>query len=488
MTQTQFLLVLISIIPFVNCLIIQICSDSPKLVNIINRTFPILFLVNLIGIYGDAKHYNSYLVLVEATRGVSLGFALDQVAIGFLFLLGFFWLIFIFYSQRFLQLTEARNVNNFKIFFTLIVGFVNLIIISKNLLSILFFYNCLVLICHFFALKFLHKKSTKFSHIFTSILYLESISLFLAIVATYKFTGQIDFADGGVISEKLNSAKYAMLLILYLSGLFLSVLLPSYLLHRNANFDPPIIYSLFFLAYGLSSFYIFVKLLAFIFGFESFALVVSKIGFAFFEWIFLANIATASFFLIRSNGLKSSFFYLFFQQFLFTLFLIITFATFDKSAVSLALISFLFSFTLVFLSLSNFILYLNKAEGKGLDGLFYDLRITSILLIFGIVSLAGIAPSLSGVSTFFLLKIIFKKKLFLTGIIFIVNFASLTFFAWKAIYPLFFKLEKPRSQTDLELAKNIDFDSSLILTSLVVGIAMFLSLILFQFVINFFSL
>jgi hypothetical protein len=201
MTQTQFLLLLISIIPFINALTIKICEDSPKLVATFNKVFPLLFLINLVGIYGNLDRDNSYLVITEAARGISLGFDIDRLALGFLFLLNFFWIVFVFYSQRFLHLIQARNIQSLKIFFTLIIAFVNLIIISKNLLSILFFYNCLIILCHFFSIKFLHKTETKFSNFFTFLLYFESIFFFLAIVATYKFTGQIDFIEGGIISE-----------------------------------------------------------------------------------------------------------------------------------------------------------------------------------------------------------------------------------------------------------------------------------------------
>jgi formate hydrogenlyase subunit 3/multisubunit Na+/H+ antiporter MnhD subunit len=488
MSQTQFLLFLISIIPFANCLIIHLCADAPKLVSFANKASPILFLVILTGLYGSAYDDDSYLVLIEASRGLSIGFAPDQMAMGFLLMLGVFWIIFVFYSQRFFQLTQTQNLDHFQTFFTLIIGFVSLVVLSKNLLSILFFYNCLVFLCHFFAIKFLHKKSTKFSHIFTFLLYLESIFLFLAIVATYKFTGKIDFSSNGIIAESLSPIKQALLLIFYSSGLFLSILFPSYLLYREANFDTPIIYVLFFLAYAFSSFYIFIKLISFIFGFNGFSELISNIGFEFFEIIFLANIFAASLFLMKSKGLRSSFFYLFFQQFLFTLFVTILFAKFLGAKAVMPIISYFLSFTLVFLTISNFILYLSKAENKGLEGLFYDLKVTSILLIFGILSLIGIAPSLAAVNSFFLIKLIFQKKLLISAIIFLINLGALSVLALKIIYPLFLKPEQPRSQADLELAKNIDFDSNLILTSLVVGIMLLLSLIVYPFVINFFSL
>lgn len=481
MTQTQFLLLTIAMLPFVNCLFAKLWKDVPSLVNFINKLSPILFLINVIGLYGNIKNDNSYFVFAEAMRGISLGFAVDEIALIFLFLLSFFWLIFVFYSQSFLQISAAKNADHLKVFFVLIVAFVNLIIISKNLLTTLFFYNCLVLMCHFFAVKFLHKSDTKISRLFTFLLYLESIFFFLAIVATYKFTDQIEFANGGIISQNFDQTKHSLLLALYFSGLFLSVILPSYLLYRNITLDPLAIYILFFLAYGFSSLYIFIKLLNFVFGFKGFALILSKIGFEFFEWVFLINISLASVFLLLSKNFKSSFFYLFFQQFLFVLFSVIVFVIFGKEKIYLSLFSFFLALTLIFLCISNFVLYLGKLKSNGFEGNFYDLKITTTLFIFGIFNLIGIVPAIGAVEKFLLIKIILQKKLLLSALILFVNFLALSLFAWKILHPL---LKREAGLEKNDLAREVDFDSNLILTALTVAIAMFLGLIFFPFVTN----
>ncbi len=488
MSQEQFLLLLIATLPLANCLILKLCSDSKKLVNIVSKFLPFLFLAQLIGLLNNLHHDEVYLEISEAVRGVSLGFAINDITLKFLFLLNFIWIIFVFYSHRFLRLEDGENPNEFKLFFALTIALINLILISQNLLTTLFFYNCLVLLCHFFAVKFLHKNETKFSYLFTFLLYLESMFFFLAIIATYKFIGRIDFVADGILPEKLNQAKYVTLLVLYLSGLFLSVALPSYLIHRNNNFDPLIVYALFFLAYAFSSLYIFVKILVFIFGINGFAAIILKIGFSYFEWIFLANLLLLGALLLLSKNLKSSFFYLFFHQFIFTLFAIFTFALYDGARVYLALFSFILSMTLVFLCLSNIILYVEKSQDKSLKGIFFDLKITTFLLIFAILNLIGIAPGIGALEKFYLLKILVTKKLFLASAIFAVNCVTLILLACRLFYLFFSQSDDKKSEQNVLWAKNIDFDSSLILTALVTAIAILLSLIFFPLLTNFFSI
>jgi formate hydrogenlyase subunit 3/multisubunit Na+/H+ antiporter MnhD subunit len=507
MTRTGFLLLLVSALPLLNYLLISFCLRLPKLVNFICKLTPFLFLAGLAGLYQKIKYDNPDLILFAATTQINLAIGIDKISLIFLFLLNFIWLIFVFYSQRFLDLipddNPAKESNSFKSFFALIIFFTNLVIISKNLISILFFYDCLLIFCYLFSSKFFYKEQNKFSYFFTAIIYLESIFLFLAIIATWKFSGQIDFAAGGIISAKIGSARYGLLLILYLSGLFLCVFIPSYVFYRKANFDPLVIYPLFFIAYGISTLCIFIKLLAFVFGFE--ALAKNAIFLQSIAWILLFNLTLTSIFLLFSKGLKASFFYLFFHQFLFALFAILIFATFDESKIFLTLFSFLLSFTLIFLCISNFVLYLSKSKARWIGGIFYDLKITSFLLIFGVLNLSGVVPGISMVEKFFLLKILVQKKLLIPQIIFALNFVTLIFFAGKIFYPLFVtakgsKKDKKKESAGVkitgrsaggntreiakEIAKEIDLDSGLILTALIVGISVFSGLVFFPLLIN----
>ena len=96
---------------------------------------------------------------------------------------------FSFYSDRFLSLSESKNLGEFKLFFALIVAVVSLILISRNLLTILFFYNALLFLSYFFAVKFLYKEKSKLNYFLTFLLYLEAVFLFFAAVFNNTDTG-----------------------------------------------------------------------------------------------------------------------------------------------------------------------------------------------------------------------------------------------------------------------------------------------------------
>ena len=486
MTQAQFLLLLIALTPLVNCSAITLFDKSQKLVNLVSKISPMFFLSVLIGFFNSEENAN--LEILKTSQNISFGFLVDKSALTFLLFLNLIWIIFAFYSNRFLQVKKSQNANSFKLFFALIIALIILIIISKNIITTLLFYNCLIFLCHFFAVKFLYKKDSKLPYSFTFLLYLESIFFSLGVVATYKFTGQIEFIKGEVISAQLDKVQYLILVILYSSGLFLSVLLPNYFCYRDINFNPLKIYSIFLLAYAFSSLCIFIKFLIFIFGISAFGEILSNIGFIYFEWAFLINFSIACALLLFSKNLKESFFYLFFSQFIFALFAILTFIIFNKARIYLPLFSFFLSFTLAFLCISNIVLYLSKAEDKSLQGLFYELKVTCTLLAFAILNMMGIVPALGMLEKFFLIEILFQKELSISGILFVINFVTLAIFAGKTFLQLLRRSKNTKSEKDLELARVIDFDSSLILTPLIVAVIIFLSPIFIKLMSNFFSL
>ena len=210
-------------------------------------------------------------------------------------------------------------------------------------------------------------------------------------------------------------------------------------------------------------------------------MIISDFGFGLIEIFFLINIIIVGVFLTISKDLKSSFFYLFFQQVLLVLFEIFLLGVFQKGRIYLPVISFSLSISLAFFCLSNFSIYLQKAENKSLDGLFTELKITSILFLLAISNMIGISPAIALVKNFFMMKAIFTKHLTASMVILGLNSLSLIIFALKILYPLVFGRVEKRSQADEALAKDIDYDSSLMLIPLLFGIAMVMALIFFKF-------
>lgn len=384
--------------------------------------------------------------------------------------------------QRFWQLSSEAKTQKLRMFFAFVISFLVLIFLSKDLLISLLFYSCLILASQLFAVKFLRHTEVAFMRLFTFLLYFQSFFFFLALVATSKFVGRIDFMKDGIITENLSSNTGIILLISYLFGLFFSVFLPYFILFRKPNIEPIITYIFFFLAYSFASTCILVKLLISIFGFDFLAQILLGNTFTLIELIFLFNIGVTSLFVLFSQGIKLSFFYLFFQQFFFVIFSIIFFATFKGRMIYLSLLSFSLSFTLMFFCVSSLTLYLAKTGQKSIAGLFHKLPINTSLLIFAILSMAGLLPTIAVVEKFYLLKLIWQKNLWISGGIIALNFVTLLIFAGKLFYYFFAQSSAAEDEKNLVIAKDIDLDSNLMLTALVTALLMFAGLFVTKFI------
>lgn len=461
--MTEILLLNLVAIPLLGCLVASFGKQN-FLTKFIDGILPVLFFANLIGI----DHQFQDVVVSDVFRG----FYLNKTGFTFLLLLNFLWLVLTFYFQRFWEINSFHNTSQLRIFFNFVIAFLVIIFVSKSLMITLFFYSCLILTAQVFVVKFLKNNEVNFLRLFNFLLYFESFFFFLAMVATYKLVGRTDFVNGGIINGNLGLDEETLLLIFYIFGLFFSALLPYFLLFRKIDLEPIVTHSFFFLSYGFGSLCILIKIIHSIFGFESFADIFSGGGFRFLEILFLFNIVIASALLLISEGIKSSFFYLFFQQFFVAIFSLLMLGIFNSEKIYLSLISFSLAITLVFFSVSNISTYLAKSEEKSLVGLFYKLPISTILLIFGILSFAGIVPTIGLIEKFFVAKAILSKHLWLSAIIVAVNSATLLIFAAKLSYCFLSDKNAPKNENNLAIARDIDFDSRLILTSILALIAL----------------
>lgn len=497
MQQGQLLLSVIALFPFISWLALRFFKNFEGLYNFSYYLFPILFLINLFQASQYFKLELNQLIILEAVRGLSMSIYVDKLSLVFLYVLGFIWLLFSFYSTRYFQILSNKNSYFIKGYFLLIVSFLNFLILSENLFTILFFYICLIISTHFFGVRYLNFIETKFTKFFTFILYLESFLIFIATVITYKINGQIDFSEKIILPSNYDQLQHLIIFLLFFFGLFLAMSVPIYLFFKNIKFDSLILMVLFMVSYGFSSCFVFLKILNYIYGFKGLALITKIYGLRFFEVIVLINLVISAIFFLKNNDLKSSSFFIFVNQFIFLIFSILIHASGKFNFAVISLIGFLINFTILFFCLGNFELYLHKSPNKSLSGIFYIMPITTVISFFGFLSLIGLAPSFSMVDKFTILSFLIKNKMYFSMIILVLNIIFLGIFTFKR-YQEFFRKEvviKSSGQIEniaidekiLNLGKKIDLDSSLILTTLFVTICGFVGLIFFSYITQFLS-
>ena len=163
----------IAALPFSNFLA-SIVIDKKNLGNFINKISPILFFILLCGVFRKSHHtYN--LELFGLTPDISFSININHNTIFILFLLNFLWLILTFYADRFSSFRRNFDRRKFQQFLVIFITFINLIILSSNLITLLFAYVGVSFSYYFLLRDSLFKQETNPTDYFLFLIFGEII-------------------------------------------------------------------------------------------------------------------------------------------------------------------------------------------------------------------------------------------------------------------------------------------------------------------------
>jgi len=491
MNQGQFYLFVLAFFPLMSFYAIRFFSDFPRFYDFCYVLFPILFFINLIESSSILLNGDHEIIISEAIRFISLAIYIDSINIIYLYLLASIWLILGFYLHAYLKISIQKHKDDFKKFFLLIISTINFLILSKNLFTILFFYICLIIECNFFSQKFLNFNQSKLVRFFSFSLYLESFLIFLAMILTFKLNGKLEFVENIIVPQNYNENLFGLIFVMFFFGLFLSILTPYYLFFKDIKFESINILILFLLTYCFASSFVFLKIINYIFGLKGLDLLNKKFGLLFFEIIILINMIFSAFLLNKNNSIKNSSYLILINQFSFCILTILIQLSNKFNYSFIATISFLLNFLMLYLCLANFELFFEKSPFKNYKSIFHFMPITSSLFFFTLFSIIGIAPTISMVNKYYLIKSLLKDKEIMALIIFALNILFLIYYFSKIII-LFcnkevFNLYNNNIENIKKHAKLIDFNPNLIFTILTLAIVSMMGIIFFSYLIKFLS-
>ena len=459
MTNSQFLLCFLTIIPLAGIAVMAIVRDYPAVLARVGLIITAIFLINIIALFYSYSGDNSAAFnLMAIQKDLPIGLSTSHISLVFLVLIGIIWLALTVYGNRYFLISNDQFLFWFKIFMALLIELIVLILFAKNLISMFLFYQALIFVIYFCHTYFVHKDDIKASYNFTFLLLLSSLAFLLAVILTYKISGSTEFA----VVKGLSSSSYAVLICLYLAGIVIMALLPLYLLYGSLYYlSAPVIMLTFVVAYALVILFMLLKVLIGIFGTELLIYYDNQSSLNLIIKIILAfNLLISAFFSLVGKNLKKILIYLFFNQLILVIF---AFFVFKAAAYQMIItvISFILSQILLFLSIGNINLYLFNSEQKSVKGLFRQLRITVGCLIFALLNMVGLAPAIGFAAKYYLFQQAIADKSFLEIFIVIVNIVLNIICAIKIIYPMLNR-QKVIDRSGLEAARKIEFDSGLL--------------------------
>lgn len=438
-----------------------------------------LWLANKISLTSAILFLGCCFILTTLTQPISLnglstqnglGFAwvLNKDNLLFLLLIGWFWLALEFYANSYFFKSGNEKIRQFRILFLSIISVLTFLVISKNLLSALLCYQFLILILCFTSLQCTPAINHKSAKNFSLFLSLPSLLLPLGVVFTFKIVGNLDFVAGGIIDiNKINLWQYSLLFCFSFLSLALIAVVPIYLLFKNwHHLNPPIIITIM-ASFAFGSLLLLFKIIFYILGHTLFINFGKIIDYHYLITIILTlNLLACGLLAIFSKNLKQILIFLFFNQMIFVF---IEFFNFGLNAKQMQIIitTFLLSQLAIFLIIGNINLYLKASTDKTLNGVFYKLRITILMLILTLLSIVGLLPGAGMLEKYWLLKSIIANRSWISGIILLINLLLLLVCIARIIYPMIEIFSKDNNSKNYEIskkiAKNIELDLGLIL-------------------------
>ncbi len=480
----QFLLALLLFLPVLSIIMFSLVGNSSGFggwfSSFCYKLSPWLFLVIfsnlLVNIYPKFSP-----IFVNLNIGLGLDFGIDSISLGFLIAINFIWLLFAFYSSQLFKLHKQYLSHTWQQFFLLLLSLLCFLFCSQSLITALLFYQLLLLLSHYMLKKHCSSYQEKSIGSFDLLMYFQVFLLFLAIVFLYQQNQNLLFLNNEAVASNLNE-NYLEILLLLLLGLFLIILLPSFLLLQKLNLDIFWLFLWLFFGYSLPSLFIFSKVLNYFFGWQGLLFLLKNLPLNWFIAVFILYFLALNVVLNTVKNLQSWFLLFFWQQLNLLVFSILMHNLANLDYIYLSIAGFILLFLLLFFSINNIKIYHQYHNLNNYQGLFYKMPITCSLFLFGIATATGIAPSIIMIDKIFLIKTLINQKIFLALAVIVINGASLGYSIFKFGKIFFINLEELKNFTANK--KTLDFDLYLVLIPLMIAVFLVLGIIFYPIIYN----
>lgn len=477
MNKIQFLLSFIVLIPFFWALAGYFIKNNQRLICQLSFALIAITLINFINIYYNYDGQLNSVSFINIFRNIDIGISTTSFSLILAFFAIIIWLVLAIYAKQYFAFTNDENFYKYKLFSTLIIGLILLIIFSKNLLSLFIFYQILIVISYIFSSHFTEIKNSKSWNYFIAYFLFSGFLMFLSMILTYKFAGNFEFTNSGILEDNASSKRYFLLLLLFIFSVSLTALIPiQNLFNPLYNLNSPMIITVLVMSYGFTSLLVLLKFIINIFGFELFTANSSHFYLSFFlNLAMVLNLIFNAKILFFQSNLKKMLISLFFNQLIcaFFIFLVLN-QSIDKFI--LTIISFTLSQTLIFLCFGNISLYLLRAKQKNILGISSNMRFTSIMLAFAFLNILGIIPAIGIIEKYLLLKNYLISHFNFNILVILANIALIAVLSFRILSVIFAKNQNI-GEYDFKIAQQIDSNLSFITPSVIVALLMFLSFV-----------
>ena len=172
--------------------------------------------------------------LVEVVPGMPLAFHLEPLGMIYAMIASSLWILNSIYSIGYMRANKEKHQTRFYVCFALSIASVMGIAFSANMFTLFVFYEALSLATFPLVTHKGTPEAIKSGRTYLGILMGTSVCLLLpAMVATYVYTGTLDFTQGGVFAQPLADgviapALFGLIFAMYMYGVGKAALMPAH--------------------------------------------------------------------------------------------------------------------------------------------------------------------------------------------------------------------------------------------------------------------
>jgi multicomponent Na+:H+ antiporter subunit D len=381
--------------------------------------------------------------LVEVVPGVFLELKVEPLGMIFALIASSLWILNSLYSIGYMRGNQEKHQTRFYVCFALAIASVMGLAFAGNLFTLFVFYEMLTLTTYPLVAHKGTAEALRSARIYLGILVVTSVCFLLAgIIATYAYTGDLAFRQGGVFTRVLASGELGApvlgtLFVLYMYGIGKAALMPMHRWLPAAMVAPtPVSALLHAVAVVKAGVFSVVKVILYTFG------PLTLINYGQGSWLIYvagATILIASFIALFQDNLKRRLAYSTVSQLSYVIIAAALLSPLSIMAASLHIIAHAFGKITLFFAAGSIYTAAHKTEISQLDGIGRRMPFTMGAFTLGALSMIGLPPTAGFISKWYLLSAAWDAEFIFVVVVVVLSTLLNAGYFLPIIYRAFFR-------------------------------------------------
>ncbi len=404
MIAAQNALALSIALPLIGAILIRLLDKRPNAREGATIISAVATFALVASIYANSNGgFDASFTLIEPLPGIALSFASEPLGILFALIASFLWIVTSIYSIGYMRSHGEANQTRFYMFFAIAISCTLGIAFAANGITLFFFYEALTLSTFPLVAHAGHEHAKRSARVYLFLLLGTSIGLLLlALIWTYAATGTLDFTEGGVFSDEIDTVLLNTLLVLYVFGVGKAALMPFHRWLPAAMVAPtPVSALLHAVAVVKAGVFTILKIVIYLFGIDLLAeLSMHQI----LSYAAAFTIIATGIIACRQTNLKRLLAYSTISQLSYIVLGALTATAWGAIGGGMHMLMHAFGKITLFFGAGAIMVAAHKTEVSELRGIGYRMPFTMIAFFIGSLCIVGVPPTGGMWSKWFLLQ------------------------------------------------------------------------------------